>query len=566
MHPTSSSIIYREKARMMGRGELSPRPKPPARPPKPICMHVSTIPDGWIEIQAGERTYLTQRKTLSQKASVLQHVFVEPQIHGAHLSLDGKRLTLDSDGPTFRFILHFLRCSRLPAGLNGQEYSMLRQEADVFNFSELAEELDLFYPLREVARKHKHKDLHEHLIWTLHLCASFVAAGRDQAALHKLEKYLARWPLDRSQALAAYAAQHKDGQVSALIFAFLTLHLKPQSTYISYLRSLATRGHMTFFTRGTEGFLLARAGAIEISNSFLKRAKDFTGGEGVDYLLQKARIDAARTQDWIQAEFEARQLTLSHANNAAVHCFLGECLIWLNRLDEAESALSHAKDICTTGTLDPSIYSHLATCYLNANRLRDAIRSYNISFALGGDGSSIARTLGHIYSQLGEYVSAESWYRTYLNTALLDPLAYYYVAQVLISKQQFEQAIAMIDMGLNVDSKSLILHQTLAHALIYKDDLEGAIEACKKVVELYPNDCYSLCQLGELQLLALQDQEALNTYTQACNLFPQELAAMAGKQQAQNNLIQLAQAGEDGRIPTFISQPTFSAVPLDGVL
>ena len=177
-------------------------------------------------------------------------------------------------------------------------------------------------------------------------------------------------------------------------------------------------------------------------------------GEANERLLEWGGRLALENENWSIAENLFASL-LERRRNAEDLAGLGQALLQQNRLEEAEEclldALNYIKEPCPLLFIVQKNLGYI--CLLNQN-LSMAEEYYNKAYTLNPQSSSLQFHRAYLYLKQGEYKSAESGFKNFLQDQPNNPKAWLGLALTRRALKKWELAEACLLQCLDLDSQN----------------------------------------------------------------------------------------------------------------
>jgi tetratricopeptide (TPR) repeat protein len=169
--------------------------------------------------------------------------------------------------------------------------------------------------------------------------------------------------------------------------------------------------------------------------------------------------------------------------------------------------------------------AELAACYLEANRLGDALRELNEALRLdptAGRHYDVGRVL--LIQQ--NYAGAEGAFRKALELKPVFAEALYGLAVVRHGQHNLEEAIELYGRALGGDPSNASGHYNLGRALAERGQLDRAIQSYHRAIELAPEDADSHQSLARALVMQNQLAEAMYRYRRTLEIEPDRVGAL----------------------------------------
>ena len=169
--------------------------------------------------------------------------------------------------------------------------------------------------------------------------------------------------------------------------------------------------------------------------------------------------------------------------------------------------------------------AELAACYLEANRLPDALRELTEAARLdpaAGRHYDVARVL--LIQQ--SYSDAEASFRKALALKPDFAEALYGLGVVRHAQHNLDDAIELYGRSLGADSSNAAGHYNLGRALAERGQVERAIQSYHKAIELSPEDADAHQSLARALVLQNQLAEAVYRYRRTLEIEPDRVGAL----------------------------------------
>ena len=169
--------------------------------------------------------------------------------------------------------------------------------------------------------------------------------------------------------------------------------------------------------------------------------------------------------------------------------------------------------------------AELAACYLEANRLDDALRQLNEAVRLdptAGRHYDVGRVL--LIQQ--NYAAAESAFRKALELKPAFAEALYGLAVVRHGQHNLDEAIELYGRALGGDPSNASGHYNLGRALAERGQLDRAIQSYHRAIELAPEDADAHQSLARALVMQNQLAEAIYRYRRTLEIEPDRVGAL----------------------------------------
>jgi serine/threonine-protein kinase len=139
-------------------------------------------------------------------------------------------------------------------------------------------------------------------------------------------------------------------------------------------------------------------------------------------------------------------------------------------------------------------------------------------------------TLGHVKAtQDWDWLGAEAEYEHAIRLDPRYPTAHHwYATSCLVPTGRLDEALEQMQIAQNLDPVSSIIARDLAVMLLYKQDLEAALEQCDHTIDLNPHFSPAYGTLGLVQEQLGDFDEAIAAFRRAIQLSPQAPGFQAG--------------------------------------
>lgn len=177
-------------------------------------------------------------------------------------------------------------------------------------------------------------------------------------------------------------------------------------------------------------------------------------------------------------------------------------------------------------------YTSLGWSYFNNGQFSEALDTFLKALSLNPDSGRAYQGAGNVYEQFGDGVSATNYYRRWAELSTGEYQPYAKLGWVLFELEEYEDAIDAFDQVVFLDPENSSGYKGLAYS--YKQLQNGAMayEYQKLWAEWAPSDPEAHTQLG-WSLYTQQDfGAAIEAFSAALNLDPQNYSALSGRGQA----------------------------------
>lgn len=241
--------------------------------------------------------------------------------------------------------------------------------------------------------------------------------------------------------------------------------------------------------------------------------------------------------------------------DAEAHYNLGNTLLLLNRLDEAEASYRRALRINPD---DADAYFNLGNTLRKLGRLDKAAASYVKTLQFRPGHAEAHCNLGNILQEMGRLDEAEASYRQALEIKPSYAAAHYNLGNLLQNRNRLAEAEACYRRALQFSPDRADIHTNLGNILQDMDRLDEA-EACfRQALLVEPDHAEALSNLGKLLMDKGRLGEAEASFRQALQIRPDYLVvrlslALARKAKPDDEnlaaLIAVEQAARSGATP-----------------
>ena len=169
--------------------------------------------------------------------------------------------------------------------------------------------------------------------------------------------------------------------------------------------------------------------------------------------------------------------------------------------------------------------AELAACYLEANRLPDALRELTEAARLDPTAGR-AYDVGRVQLIQQNYSDAEASFRQALTMKPDFAEALYGLAVVRHAQRNLDDAIELYGRSLGADSSNAAGHYNLGRALAERGQVDRAIQSYHKAIELSPEDADAHQSLARALVMQNQLAEAIYRYRRTLEIEPDRVGAL----------------------------------------
>ncbi len=169
--------------------------------------------------------------------------------------------------------------------------------------------------------------------------------------------------------------------------------------------------------------------------------------------------------------------------------------------------------------------AELAACYLEANRLDDALQQLTEAARLDSQAGR-HYDVGRVLLLMTKYDAAEAALRQALALRPDFAEAIYALGIVKHGQNQLDEAIELYTSALKRDASNAAGHYNLGRALASRRQLERAIESYHKAIELAPEDADAHHGLARALVMQNQLSEAIYRYRRTLEIEPDRVGAL----------------------------------------
>jgi len=126
----------------------------------------------------------------------------------------------------------------------------------------------------------------------------------------------------------------------------------------------------------------------------------------------------------------------------------------------------------------------LAVCHECSDDFTNALKCYDLAFKLNPDEPELAHDLGRLAYRMGFLTQAEQLYRLYLATTPTSLAGINDLANTLRDQFRFAEAVETIRSGIQADSGSALLWNTLGTIMAEQGEMEKALVFCNEALRL----------------------------------------------------------------------------------
>jgi tetratricopeptide (TPR) repeat protein len=198
--------------------------------------------------------------------------------------------------------------------------------------------------------------------------------------------------------------------------------------------------------------------------------------KGVDYYL---------SGEWVEAEKIFERLN-SGSSSTSIKLMLGDIYYSLGKLDDAfdvyKQSLALNPEYCI-------VYYKMGVCTYRAGKLEEALKYFQKAkeFACSSD-AMVCYYIGLINYFLGNDKESISNFETLRKESNESKIANYYLAKLKIKRNEFEEAISLLEELLSITPSFPEIYHLLGEAYYKTHELFKAINCLRKALELNPHD------------------------------------------------------------------------------
>jgi tetratricopeptide (TPR) repeat protein len=240
-----------------------------------------------------------------------------------------------------------------------------------------------------------------------------------------------------------------------------------------------------------------------------------------------AAMVALAVTAWVQARHWRNSMALfEHAlevvpRNPTIRYNVANRLRDRGRIDEAIAHYSRALE----ATPDSSqLNLNLANVLRKQGRIEEAVVLYERAVKADPDHVLANTNLGSAYRSLGRLDDAERHYRTALRGGP-DKTALYNLANLLLSREEFAEAIDRYREALEIDANDPRVHNNLASALLASGDLDAAERHFRAAISISPKYYRAYNNFGLLMQQRGRLDDAIELHQIALRIDPDYAAA-----------------------------------------
>ena len=203
----------------------------------------------------------------------------------------------------------------------------------------------------------------------------------------------------------------------------------------------------------------------------------------------------------------------------------------LRRREESAKAISAYEKAIKIKPDYADAWLQKAHSLFDMKKYEEALESYQQVIKLEPESHNAWLNLGHVYHNLGNYEKAIAAYQEAINldnNAQSDS-SFKYLSDLLFYLDRKEEAIAVLDQGINLIPESKDLWLIKARYLYKLEEYQATIEICNRGLDLYPEST----QLKYYLALALhkleKSSEAKDIFSKILTLDPENCSALSGQ-------------------------------------
>ncbi len=175
--------------------------------------------------------------------------------------------------------------------------------------------------------------------------------------------------------------------------------------------------------------------------------------------------------------------------------------------------------------LNVQLRAELAACYLEANRLDDALRQLTEAVRLDPTAGR-HYDVGRVRLIQQNYAAAETAFRKTLELKPAFAEALYGLAVVRHAQRNLDEAIELYGRALSRDPGNASGHYNLGRAFAERGQLDRAIQSYHRAIELAPEDADSHQSLARALVMQNQLAEAIYRYRRTLEIEPDRVGAL----------------------------------------
>ena len=214
---------------------------------------------------------------------------------------------------------------------------------------------------------------------------------------------------------------------------------------------------------------------------------------------------------------ELRKATELLPDDADAHYNLGNALLMLGRLDEAEASYRRALQ---TSPDHVDAYYNLGNTLRNLGRLGEAEASYRRALEIRPDFAEVHGNMGNVLLEQGRPEEAEASYRRALQIKPAYAVAHYNLGNLLHERGRLNEAEASYRRALQISPGSADMHSNLGNVLQDLGRMEEAEASYRRALQIKPDHAEAHGNLGNTLLKLGRPEEAEASHRRALQIKP----------------------------------------------
>jgi cellulose synthase operon protein C len=234
---------------------------------------------------------------------------------------------------------------------------------------------------------------------------------------------------------------------------------------------------------------------------WLARAEDVLVGlikrspENIQVLTSLAQLRLVR-QNWSGAQELAESIRRT-GNNDTADQILGAILVGQGRYDEAITVLQRAYQVAPNAAQPMNV---LTAAFLKADKREQALTFLNSVLAKDPANANALVLLGSIHFASGATDRAIESFSSAVKAQPNDSMGYQALSDVYLRRKNYDEAIRILETGMQKGAEVSALQMSLAHALEQKGESEAAISQYESMLKKQPGNLIVANNLASLLL------------------------------------------------------------------
>jgi tetratricopeptide (TPR) repeat protein len=190
-------------------------------------------------------------------------------------------------------------------------------------------------------------------------------------------------------------------------------------------------------------------------------------------------------------------MAVEGVGNAAVNQEMFEEAVALSAAGDYAGAVAKYEEFMVANPHLDAVHGNIGNAYRDAGDVEKAREAYEKLLAAEPDNVMANYNMGEMFIEAGDMEEALPYFEAVLQQNPDDPAVYYNVAELYFSQQvlgclepvpECQGAISYYNRALETDPNYLPAHMQIGFALVRLGDIDNAVLAFEKYVELAPED------------------------------------------------------------------------------